>query len=54
MHLFAALVPPREALERVRTLVAAIAPVPEPSAGQGSSNRGSGTCLLYTSDAADE
>jgi RNA 2',3'-cyclic 3'-phosphodiesterase len=29
MHLFAALVPPREALERVRTLVAAIAPVPE-------------------------
>jgi RNA 2',3'-cyclic 3'-phosphodiesterase len=29
MHLFAALVPPREALERVHTLVAAIAPVPE-------------------------
>jgi 2'-5' RNA ligase len=29
MHLFAALVPPREALERVRTLAAAIAPVPE-------------------------
>jgi len=35
MHLFAALVPPRDALERVRTLAAAIAPVPEPSADAG-------------------
>jgi len=46
MHLFAALVPPREALERVRTLVAAIAPVPEPSEDQRSSRRGSGRRLF--------
>jgi 2'-5' RNA ligase len=39
MHLFAALVPPREALERVRTLVAAIAPVPEPTAADSHSAR---------------
>lgn len=45
MHLFAALVPPREALERVRTLVAAIAPVPE-SGDQGSSKRDSGRRLF--------
>ena len=46
MHLFAALVPPREALERVRTLAAAIAPVPDPSADQGSTKRGSGRRLF--------
>jgi 2'-5' RNA ligase len=32
MHLFAALVPPREALERVRSVVSAVPPVPERTA----------------------
>jgi len=46
MHLFAALVPPREALERVRTLVSAIAPVPEAPAGVPAAKRESGRRLF--------
>jgi len=46
MHLFAALVPPREALERVRTLVSAVAPVPEQSADARSAGRESGRGLF--------
>ena len=46
MHLFAALVPPREALERVRTLVSAIAPVPEATTAATSAGRDSARRLF--------